>query len=423
MSRGAATCHAWPVASARQDGRRDRLFTRSADDRVLVGVAGGLGARLGVDALLLRLAFGVLAVSSGVGIAGYLVAWALSDEPDPAVPLTPAARRPRPRQIASLGCIVVGLLLMVRDLGLWLGDTVVWPIALGAAGSAVIWARSDERDRARWSRAGARLQGNPVEAVFGGRISPARVSAGGLLLAGGVALFVVSNSSLAAARTAILAMVATAAGLGLILGPWIMRLARQSSEDRRARIRSEERAEIAAHLHDSVLHTLLLVQRGEVSAEVVTLARQQERELRAWLNRDGRPEPEGDLRAAVDRLAADVERLHGVGVDAIVVGDATLDERLEALLFAAREAAVNAARHSGAGRVSLYVEAEPDSVTAFVRDTGCGFEVSAVPEDRRGLRESVIGRMRRHGGTASVVSQSGAGTEVQLLLPRLRNLP
>jgi signal transduction histidine kinase/phage shock protein PspC (stress-responsive transcriptional regulator) len=395
-----------------------KLFTRSATDRVLVGVAGGLGAQVGVDAILVRLAFGVLTVASGLGIVLYLGAWGLSAEPDPAAP-EPATREvPRPRQIAAFACIVLGLLLMLRDVGLWFGDTLVWPVALAAAGSALIWARSDERDRARWARVSAHIPGNPVEAVFAGRVSPMRVAAGGVLLAGGIALFLASNSTFAAARIVVLAAAATAAGLGLILGPWIFRLARDASEERRARIRSDERAEIAAHLHDSVLHTLALIQRAEVSPEIVSLARRQERELRSWLNRGAAPPPEQDLRGGVDALASEVERLHNVSVDAVVVGDIPLDERTRALLLAAHEAAVNAARHSGAQRVSVYVEAEPDVVTAFVRDQGGGFDVDAVPPDRRGIAESIVGRMRRYGGTATIVSRAGQGTEVQLTMPR-----
>ena len=219
-------------------------------------------------------------------------------------------------------------------------------------------------------------------------------------------------------RAALLAVVVTAAGLGLILGPWIVRLARDAAEERRQRIRSEERAEIAAHLHDSVLHTLALIQRSEAPVEITALARRQERELRAWLG--GRPsvEAEVDLRGAVDAMASRVEENHHVTVDTVVVGDAPVDERVRALILACQEAVTNAGRHAGAPRVSLFLEADSDAITAYIRDQGRGFDPAAVPRDRRGIAESIVGRMRRQGGTATILSRPGEGTEVQLRLPR-----
>ena len=374
---------------------------------MLTGTAAGLAEALGIEPLLVRLSLAVLTVAGGTGIALYLVLWVLSAEPDATTPDQAVRERPRTRQIAALACIVAGCMLVLRSTGLWFGDAVVWPVALAAAGSALIWARISER-----------LPGNPVVSVFRGRISPLRVAGGGLLIAAGMTLFLVVNGTLASARTALLAVLVTAVGLGLILGPWILRLARDAGEERRQRIRSEERAEIAAHLHDSVLHTLALIQRSEDPADVAALARRQERELRAWL--DHRPtasEPQ-DLRGAVDALASRVEELHHVTVDTVVVGDAPVTENVGALLLACQEAAINAARHSGSPRVSIYVEADSDGITAYVRDQGAGFDVNAVPADRRGIAQSVIGRMRRHGGSATITSQPGQGTEVQLQLPR-----
>jgi signal transduction histidine kinase/phage shock protein PspC (stress-responsive transcriptional regulator) len=416
-----AATHGSLAGTGAKRGRTDpwHLFTRSRSDRVLVGVAGGLAARAGADPLLIRLSLAVLTLANGLGVVLYLMAWALSAEPDADQPATAPARvAPRPRQIVAMGAIVLGGLLVTRDLGLWLGDAFVWPVALVASGSAVIWARSDESDRARWTQVGARLPGNPVEAVFAGRTSPLRVAVGGLLVAGGVAIFLAANQALAAARTAVLAIVVTTAGLAIILGPWILRLARQAGEERRRRIRSEERAEIAAHLHDSVLHTLALIERSDVAPELVSLARRQERDLRAWLN--GRPPGEAatDLRGAIDALASHVEQHYRVVVDAVVVGDAVVDARMQALVLSLQEAAVNAARHSGAAHISVYVEVEDDVVTAFVRDQGSGFVPDAVPTDRRGIAESIAGRMRRQGGSAAIHSQPGDGTEVQLTMPR-----
>jgi signal transduction histidine kinase len=391
---------------------------RSRSDRVLTGTAAGLADLMGLDPLLVRLGFAVLTAAAGVGIVLYLTLWTLSVEPDAGTPATAARARPRNLQIAAVGCIVAGIMLILRDVGLWFGDALAWPVAVAAAGSALIWARSDQSDRSRWARISERLPGNPVVSVFGGRVSPIRIVGGGLLVAAGMTIFLVANRALASARTALLAVLVTAVGLGLILGPWILRLARDAGEERRQRIRSEERAEIAAHLHDSVLHTLALIQRSDDPADVAALARRQERELRAWLDHRPTTSEEQDLRGAVDALASRVEEQHHVTVDTVVVGDTPVTEHVGALLLACQEAATNAARHSGASRVSIYVEADGDGVTAYVRDEGAGFDTAAVPPDRRGIAQSVIGRMRRHGGTATITSHPGQGTEVQLQLPR-----
>jgi signal transduction histidine kinase len=384
---------------------------------VLLGVAGGLGERLGVDPILVRVAFAVLAGAGGAGVLLYLVAWGFSVEPEAAAPAAPL-RRPNGRQALALGMLVLGTLLLLREAGLWFGDRVVWPVALAAAGSAVIWVRSDDRDRARWTRAGARIPGNPVEALFTGRVGLVRIVVGGLLVASGMGLGLANQgTNLAAAGSVLLAMAITAAGLGLIFGPWTSRLAREVAEERRGRIRSEARAEMAAHLHDSVLHTLALIQRADSSPEVVALARRQERELRAWLYAPPVP-PEGRLRPAVEAIATRVEQLHNVPVDVVVVGDAPLDARARALVDACQEAALNAARHSGAALVSVYVEVEDDQLTGFVRDEGKGFDPEQVPTDRRGIADSIRGRMQRHGGTATISSAPGEGTEVQLRIPR-----
>jgi signal transduction histidine kinase/phage shock protein PspC (stress-responsive transcriptional regulator) len=400
-------------------GHPGRAIVRSRDNRVLLGVAGGLGERLGVDPILVRIAFAVLAIGGGSGVLLYLLAWALSVEPEAATaPARPVRRRPDGRQAVALGMVVLGAMLLLRQMGLWFGDRIAWPVALAAAGAAVIWSRSDDRDRARWTRAGARIPGNPVEALFSGRVGLVRIVGGGVLVASGMGLALANQgTNLAAAGNALLAMAITAAGLLLIFGPWTSRLARQLAEERRVRIRSEARAEMAAHLHDSVLHTLALIQRADSSPEVVALARRQERELRAWLYAPPAP-PDGSLRPAVEAIAARVEQLHNVPVDVVVVGDAPLDERGRAMVDACQEAALNAARHSGAPLVSVYVEVEPDELTGFVRDQGKGFDPARVPADRRGIADSIRGRVHRHGGTAVIASSPGEGTEVQIRMPR-----
>ena len=396
---------------------RRRLFVRSERHRLAAGVAGGLAERLRVDPILVRLAFVALTVSSGLGLALYLAAWALSSPPGSgAAPALGPPRMSGVRSAIAMGCIVLGAMLVLRDIGLWFGDTLVWPLVLAGCGSALIWGLSDATDRARWTAAGERLAANRASILGNG--NGGRLVAGGFLVLAGMGVFLLAHQSAGALGTVLLAMLVTAGGLGLILAPWMLRLVRDAAAERRHRIRFEERAEIAAHLHDSVLHTLVLVQRADVPAEVVSLARRQERELRAWLN--GRPlaADAADLRGAIDAVASRVEEMHQVPVDTVVVGEIALDEAGRAIALACQEAAVNAARHSGAPRVSIFVEAEPREITAYVRDKGRGFERSAVPPDRRGISESIVGRMRRLSGSATITSAPGEGTEVFLQVPR-----
>jgi signal transduction histidine kinase/phage shock protein PspC (stress-responsive transcriptional regulator) len=404
------------TVSRRDDhtGARRLTFRRSAQNRVVAGVAAGLAERWGLDPAMVRAAFVALCAAGGAGVIAYLLAWAISAEPQPqtaATPprtLTPAAYR---RRVIGLLCIVAGALLVLRDVGLWFGDRLAWPLVLGVLGSAVIWMRSDERER--WARLAGR------DTFLGSRAATVRIVAGGLLVAAGMGVFLAGNQVFSATGEALVAMAVTASGILLILGPWVFRLARQASDDRRERIRSEERAEMAAHLHDSVLHTLALIQRsGAASPDVVSLARTQERELRAWLQGQPPPAEAQTLGGAVEAMAARVEQMHHVAVESVVVGDCAVDERVRALLMATQEAAVNAARHSGAAKVDVYVEVEGDKVTAFVRDRGRGFDPDVVPQDRRGIRESIVGRLRRSGGSAAVSSAPGEGTQVQMQVAR-----
>jgi signal transduction histidine kinase len=384
---------------------------------VIVGVAGGLAERLGVDPVIVRIAFVLLTIAGGIGLIAYLVLAFATEHASPARQV--ASRQPTRRRSLGLALTVVGTMLLLRELGLWFGDRVVWPAALAAIGSAVIWARGDDEDRAPWLSLGG-AQRNPVEPLFGDRASLPRVVVGGLLVSSGMGFVLATSDALAAAGSALLAIAVTAAGLGLILGPWILRLYRQLIDERRERIRSEERTEMAAHLHDSVLHTLALIQRADAPMEVVTLARRQERELRLWLYGTPAPLAEERLKTAVEALAGRVEELHAIAVDVVVVGDERVDERSRAVVLACQEAAINAARHSGAPQVSVYVEAEPEAITAYVRDEGKGFDPESVPPDRRGIRDSIRGRIERQGGQVTISSESGGGTEVSISMPRER---
>jgi len=387
------------------------LFRRSAQDHVITGVAGGLGERLGVEPLVIRLSFVVLSLAAALGLVLYLFLYLVSAEPDPEAPAP--ARQPTIRQAVAVGLMVLGVLLVFRRAGLWFGDALVFPVVLLTVGSAVLWTRSNEAERARWRRAIAHLPEGSQD-VLAGSGQVVRLAFGVLLLLAGLALFLATggiHSNVA------LAVAATLVGLAVIAGPWAWGLFRDLSDERRERIRSEEREEVAAHLHDSVLQTLALIQRSDEPREMATLARAQERELRTWLYGGPGATDETHLARAVDEAAAQVERAYNVRIDVVTVGDRELDDNARALVAAAREAMTNAAVHAGVTRLSVYVESTPEGISAFVRDQGAGFDPDAVPEDRHGIADSIRARMARAGGSAEVVSAPGRGTDIRLLLP------
>jgi signal transduction histidine kinase len=282
----------------------------------------------------------------------------------------------------------------------------VWPIVLAASGGALVWHQAQ----------GAGSPGGGLPAI--GRDALGRVGLGAALVVGAALVFLWLNDALRPARDVLLAVVVFVAAAALLLAPWWMRLARSLAAERAERIRTQERAEVAAHLHDSVLQTLALLQkRADDPRAVATLARRQERELRAWLI-GGRPAgtPGATLAAALEDAAAEVEARHQVAVDVVAVGDRPLDPRHEALVAAAREALTNAAKFAPDAPISVFLEAAEDRVEVFVRDRGPGFDLDAVPADRRGVRESIVGRLERHGGRAEIRTAPGAGTEVELTM-------
>jgi signal transduction histidine kinase len=265
----------------------------------------------------------------------------------------------------------------------------------------------------------ARTEGAGTRGVGRSAAQISRVGLGiALVIAAGFA-FLQATGALSAARDVLLAVIAAVVVLGVIFAPWIVRLVRSLAAERAQRIRSQERAEVAAHLHDSVLQTLALVQRrASEPHEVAALARRQERELRAWLA--GRPArgQVARIRAALEAAAAEVEQRHSVPIDVVAVGDRDLDPESEAVVAAAREAMTNAAKFGGGSAVDVYAECTDGRVQVFVRDRGPGFDTAAIPADRRGVRESIVGRMERHGGRATIRSAPGEGTEVELTLDR-----
>jgi signal transduction histidine kinase len=352
--------------------------TRAEGERALGGVASGIAKSLAVDPTLVRLTFALLAFADGAGIAAYLGGWlALAPEDGP-----PPSRR---RRVVGVVLLAFGGLLALRGLGL--SDSLIWPLALATGGVLLI------RTRAR-----------------------GYVVAGVLLVTFALIAFVDQNAG-GTGKEAALESSAVAIALLLVLGPWAWRLAAERDAERTARIRQQERAEMAARVHDSVLQTLALVQREAADPRrVATLARRQERELRAWLYPDPARAGRG-LGAAIELAATEVEELHGVPVEVVRTGDVPLDARVEAVVLAAREAMANAAQHSGADEVSAFVDVGEDEVAVYVRDRGAGFDPDTVAMGSHGIAESIRGRMARAGGSATV-SSSAEGTEVELRLGR-----
>jgi signal transduction histidine kinase len=418
---------------------RPQRLRRDSDRALIGGVCSGIANRLGIDPLIVRLAFVAAAVAGGWGIVLYLLGWAF-------IPAEAGQGRPPVRRLTvgrkgwqvaiGMGLLVLSVMLLAREGGLWFSDALVWPVVLAAGGAALIWrqsqsnAASTKRESTwqsgpeaasaeseppvltsiRMATAEARRVLEPGEGTSG------KATLGVALVIAAAVVFLWLNDALAPARDVLLAIIVVVIAAALILAPWWLRLVRGLAAERAERIRSQERAEMAAHLHDSVLQTLALVQRrADDPGEVAALARRQERELRAWLS--NAPRPTGTVSAALEAAAAEVEASHGVAVDVVAVGDAPLDEAGEAVVAAAREALVNAAKFAG-GPVSVYAEAGDERIEVFVRDRGPGFDVDEVPDDRRGVRESILGRMERHGGRARIHTAAGGGTEVELVMER-----
>lgn len=381
---------------------RSPLLYRSARDRFVTGTAGGIAERLRVDPTVIRLGFVLLTFAGGVGLLLYGVSFVVSLDPEPEM-ASPGA--PRHMRTVATGAIVLGSLVVLRDLGLWFGDTIVMPAAVAVLGSSILGVRPDAVGR-RWTRR------------LGSVIGVARAVVGFGLVGVGVVWLVAAAGPFSISFGSIVLALAVAVALSLGVGPFVARALRQTADERRERIRSEERAAVAAHLHDSVLQTLALIQRSESSPEIATLARRQERELRSWLYGRRIGLSHGRLGEALEAMADRVEEHHPVSVDVVAVGDCAMDDRLLALVEACGEAALNAARHSGGSSVSVFVEVGPDLVDAFVRDRGRGFSPDDVGEDRYGIAHSIRRRIERAGGKTAISSAPGAGTEVHLWLPR-----
>ncbi|MFI6939329.1 PspC domain-containing protein [Streptomyces sp. NPDC050418] len=422
------------AAPPAQEPQPLRKLYRSGEGRWLGGVARGLAGHLGLPVIWVRLVFVGLFTANGLGALLYAAFWffvplgvggvtadaerqhAVTTEVGPDGRRKLVVRKIDKGQfIAFIAMLVIAMVFVgTVDVG---GPTraYLWPTLLVAAGVALVWRQADNARRARWMAVGRKRR----------TLNIARSLAGVVLVGTGVtAMFVLQNSA-RELGSVLQAALAVFVGIALLAGPYLVRMTQDLSQERLMRIRAQERAEVAAHVHDSVLHTLTLIQRNAENApEVRRLARAQERDLRNWLykpegtGKDEAEEPE-TLAEAVKQAAAEVEDKHGVPLEVVVVGDCPLDEKLTAQMQAAREAMVNAAKYGGeGGAVQVYAEVEGRTVFVSVRDRGPGFDLDSVPLDRMGVRESIIGRMQRHGGTARLRAVPDGGTEVELEMER-----
>ncbi len=364
-----------------------------------------------------RVAFVLLAFAGGAGLVMYAAFWVVVPLAGPAEEERAASRddtsSSRDRDLLVLlgvGAVAVGAASLASRQGV--GSAFLVPLTVAGVGLAVLWRQGDDAQRVRWRSHASRAAGG------GGRAAWVRFALGGALVAVGLTWALATTGDVSQIADGLAAALILILGVMLVAGPWLLRLIRELTEERRERIRSQERAEVAAHVHDSVLQTLTLIQRHADDPQAVArLARAEERALRSWLYRPDQVD-EGMLAAALERVAGEVEDAYAVTLDVVIVGDAEVDEAVGALLQAVREAMINAAKHAGgAAPVAVYAEVTAEGIEVFVRDRGSGFDVEDVPEDRLGVRQSIVGRMERNGGRAELRS-TDEGTEVRLTLPR-----
>lgn len=389
----------------------------------MAGVCGGLSTATGFDVTLVRIAFALLTLASGAGILIYALAWLVLPLQGEETSILSRALGDRRgiRLVIAIVPVFVVVALVARTLHIGFVGSFGWPAFL-AVGAVVLIRRNASEDEKVWINGGLMpmfhtgVGRHPRWKLVG------RIVVGLALGLGGLSVLVAGHAGDGVIRSVGGTLLVIAAVI-VIFGPWWLSLARDLLSERQARALAEERTQMAAHVHDSVLQTLALIQRSaDDPRQVVQLARAQERELRSWLFEGRSPGTIGDDAAtvaqAIDVIQHQVEGVHGIAVQVVVVGDCPLTDGLRALLDASREATVNAAKWSGAAQVSVYAEVEPDVVTIFVRDRGRGFEPRAVPEDRHGIAQSIRGRVARCGGSAAIRSAPGAGTEVELSMPR-----
>ncbi|GAB2886145.1 ATP-binding protein [Nocardioides pacificus] len=406
-----------------------RRALRDMREPVVGGVAGGLARHLALPVAWIRIAFVLLSGVGGFGAVLYAGLWLVLPADQERTAQAPGleshtrgGRRPgRATRFTDAGPAVVlaalafGAVLAIE--AAFGRGAVLWPMVLGAGGLTLLWRQADEAQRERWLDTTGRI--DPVRIVFGsgGWAAYARVAIGMLLVISALFIIGFNKASLDQGRGVLIAGGLGVLGVGLVAGPWIFRLTSDLTAEREERIRTQERADVAAHLHDSVLQTLALIQKSaDDGPTVARLARAQERELRAWLYAAEAPDA-STLVGALREVVAQVEDAYGVAVTVVGVGDCALTERLQPIVAASREAVTNAAKHAGVGSVDVYAEVGPGAVDVFVRDRGAGFAIEDIPDDRYGVRRSILDRMERHGGSGEIRSAPGEGTEVRLHMP------
>jgi signal transduction histidine kinase len=425
-----APWHRGPSWLRNRDGHGGPL-RRDPADRLGGGVAAGVATWRGFNVTTIRIAF-VMAtlISTGWFVPAYVVAWLLIPAAGEDASIASKARSDTSgiRLAVGLASLLAFALVVAGALNDGWFSGWAWPQLVSVAGLVLVWRNASPQEQAT-----LRHLAEPLGAAAGvkvgdgrtGRRSTLRLVLAGVLVVGGAGWLFSARESLDLLQP-LGGVVLVIAGIVLLLGPWWLRIARDLVLERQARVRAEERADIAAQVHDSVLQTLALIQRrADDPQKVIQLARLQERELRSWLFEGRGPNETDDLTvgAGVRQIQQDVESRYGVPVETVTVGECELDDNLTALLAAAREATVNAAKWSGASVISLFAEVEPTEVSLVVRDRGTGFDPAAVPADRKGLAESVHGRMTRRGGTVTVTSAPGEGTKVSLKMPRAAAQP
>ncbi len=391
-----------------------RRIIRPQQGRVLVGVAAGVAQNLQVPIRIVRWVFVGLSLVGGAGILAYLLLWvmtpsgdgqALAQELASAGQRAAGLRRPVQILIAGVGLLLGGMALwLAQRQGIDVNVATIFPILAVAGGAVLAWSNLDAAERRTW------LAGHDVDS----RRGVIRIGLGIVLAASGIVVLATRQQGLSVMWDVAVATVVVLVGLAIILAPWGFRFATRLRAEQASRIREKERADIAAHLHDSVLQTLALIQRTDDPGRVTQLARSQERQLRGWLY-GGVKADQDSLAAAVTAAVHEIEDLDGIPIELVVTGDCPLPAQGESLVAGLREALHNAARHARPP-ISAYVEIGPSLVEAFVRDRGDGFELSEVPADRLGVRESILGRMTRNGGSARI-RRLETGTEVHLALP------
>jgi signal transduction histidine kinase len=411
-------------ASKKVPGRPERPLRRSADNFVLGGVCGGLARRLGVSTKTVRVLAVISALFFALGVVVYMAYWILViRQGEEKSILSRTGSDKREKEILAVSALAMfSLLLALQILGFNVFGFVTLFVTFSALGVLVVWRGASPAEREQLQRTTNAIATIGSSSGEGWTGITLRTVISVVFILIGVANLSRASRQPGAASGVLIGATTLVVGLIVLFAPWWIGTVRGLSKERRARVRAQERADMAAHVHDSVLQTLSLIQRAaDNPVEVARLVRMQERDLRLWLvdpeSFGVASNPPTTLAEAALEIEHEVEDTYAVSVDVVIVGDCELNPAVLALLGAGREAAVNAAKWSEAPSVKIYIEVEPDKISLFVRDLGKGFDRALVPEDRQGISGSIFERMTRHGGRANIVSSPGSGTEVELILP------